>query len=224
MAGAIKPPKITGPTIRPRIPVSDEDRKAAMAGMGGERTKSGGGTPPANAPSVPAPEPVAPAATAPAPEMAALPGEAVATLTSESAAVTAAEPVAAAAVLTAPTMDAEPLATAADESTPAPAVQVAEPVAPAVVVSADKPVAPVAAAAPVAATGRRGRKPRPAEAEPLDTEHSVRIAESTWNEIRLNLVLLPKGAENPANIKKYLELAHKHYEAHLRKQGKLPPK
>jgi len=71
------------------------------------------------------------------------------------------------------------------------------------------------------ATGRRGRKPRPADAPSLDSEHSIRIAESVWNEIRLNLALLPKGADNPANIKKYIELAHKAYEAQLRKQGKL---
>jgi hypothetical protein len=74
---------------------------------------------------------------------------------------------------------------------------------------------------PVPATGRRGRPPRPANAEPLESEHSIRIAESTWKEIRFNVARLPKSEENPANIKKYLELAHKHYEAHLRKQGKL---
>jgi hypothetical protein len=50
----------------------------------------------------------------------------------------------------------------------------------------------------------------------------VRIAESVWSEIRKIIVQLPKGPDMPTNIIGYLHAAHRHYEAHLRKQGKLP--
>jgi hypothetical protein len=229
---------------RPRIEVSEEDRKAAMAGMGGEKTKAAGLSPAADAPSVPATEPVAPVA-APVAEVVATAPETVLPavgLDDEHLATSSNEPALTAAP--APTAAPEPTPTApaaltpaaASEPTPAPTAP-AEPtptaVAPAPVAVVDEhsataaPEKPVAAAAPAAraaGTGRRGRPPRPVDAEPLDSEHSIKIAESTWNEIRLNLVLLPKSDDNPASIKKYLEQAHKHYEAHLRKQGKLPAK
>lgn len=83
------------------------------------------------------------------------------------------------------------------------------------------------AAAPIAspaARPRRGRKPAAPDAVLMETERSVKIPESVWNEIRLSLVLLPKGEDSPVSIKAYLVAAHRHYEAQLRKQGKLPAK
>jgi hypothetical protein len=64
MAPSIKPPQITGP--RPRIPVSEQDRKAAMAGMGGEKTKTGADSPTAEPLPVspPEPAPIVPAVSA----------------------------------------------------------------------------------------------------------------------------------------------------------------
>ena len=56
----------------------------------------------------------------------------------------------------------------------------------------------------------------------MEPERSVKIPESIWEDIRLSLVLLPKAADTPANIKAYLVAAHRAYDAQLRKQGKLP--
>ncbi|MET4108992.1 hypothetical protein [Hymenobacter sp. UYP22] len=118
------------------------------------------------------------------------------------------------------------------EPTPAP-VAAPEPVAastsqPAPPVQAMATVAPtLPAAAPMAspaARPRRGRKPAAPDAVLMETERSVKIPESVWNEIRLALVLLPKGEDSPVSIKAYLVAAHRHYEAQLRKQGKLPAK
>ena len=58
----------------------------------------------------------------------------------------------------------------------------------------------------------------------METEHAVKIPESVWEEIRLSLVLLPKGEDSPRNIKAYLVAAHRAYDGQLRKQGKLPAK
>ena len=58
----------------------------------------------------------------------------------------------------------------------------------------------------------------------MESERSVKIPESVWNDIRLALVLLPKSEDSPANIKAYLVAAHRAYDAQLRKQGKLPAK
>ncbi|AIZ65451.1 hypothetical protein PK28_17430 (plasmid) [Hymenobacter sp. DG25B] len=99
----------------------------------------------------------------------------------------------------------------------APAPTAAPTVAPAPAATAPAP----AQKAPVAA--RRGRKPAPPEAVPMETERSVKIPESVWDEIRLALVLLPKGQDSPASIKAYLVAAHRVYDASLRKAGKLPP-
>ncbi|TGD77011.1 hypothetical protein [Hymenobacter wooponensis] len=118
------------------------------------------------------------------------------------------------------------------EPTPAP-VAAPEPVAAstsqsAPPVQAMATVAPtLPAAAPMAspaARPRRGRKPAAPDAVLMETERSVKIPESVWNEIRLALVLLPKGEDSPVSIKAYLVAAHRHYEAQLRKQGKLPAK
>ncbi|TYZ12670.1 hypothetical protein FY528_05105 [Hymenobacter lutimineralis] len=104
----------------------------------------------------------------------------------------------------------------ASTSQPAPPVQAMATVAPT-----------LPAAAPMAspaARPRRGRKPAAPDAMLMETERSVKIPESVWNEIRLALVLLPKGEDSPVSIKAYLVAAHRHYEAQLRKQGKLPAK
>jgi hypothetical protein len=58
----------------------------------------------------------------------------------------------------------------------------------------------------------------------MEKERSVKIPESIWDEIRLALVLLPKGDDTPASIKAYLVAAHQAYSGQLRKQGKLPAK
>jgi nucleoid-associated protein YgaU len=97
---------------------------------------------------------------------------------------------------------------------PAPAVQVVPEPTPA-------PAAPYVAPAPVERRPR-GRKPAAADAEPAGELKGVRIAESVWSEIRKIIVQLPKGPDMPTNIIGYIHAAHRHYEAHLRKQGKLP--
>jgi hypothetical protein len=118
----------------------------------------------------------------------------------------------------------------------APAEAVAAPVAAPVPVPAPAPTPePVAAEEPVAEAAvatvpaapverrPRGRKPAAAGPEPTGELKGVRIAESVWSEIRKIIVQLPKGPDMPTNIIGYLHAAHRHYEAHLRKQGKLPP-
>ncbi|GAA4493214.1 hypothetical protein GCM10023172_01510 [Hymenobacter ginsengisoli] len=106
---------------------------------------------------------------------------------------------------------------------PAPVEPIAAPVAiPAAAVSA--PV-PVPAAAPVRAS-TRGRKPAAAAEPVLEAEvplHTVQIAKSVVQEIKMSLLLASPGPETPTTIKNYLEAAHRHYDAHLRKTGKLPP-
>jgi hypothetical protein len=61
----------------------------------------------------------------------------------------------------------------------------------------------------------------PAPLEATKEARSVKILESDWLDIRKILVQLPKDEGMPTNIIGYLHTAHKHYEAHLRKQGKL---
>jgi len=121
---------------------------------------------------------------------------------------------------TAPPAPVEPIA--------APAAVVA-PAAPAPApVEAPTPVA-AASVAPAAAPVRastRGRKaaaaatPAPEAEVPL---HTVQIAKSVVQEIKMSLLLATPGPDTPTTIKNYLEAAHRHYDAHLRKTGKLPP-
>lgn len=186
MAAPIQKPQI--PARRGPIPVSEQARNQARAGMSGEQVKTAVEAPaapvevpvaaiPPSTPASAAPETPAPT---PAPETAAAPTEAL----KVSAAAPASEP------------EAEPV-----------------PIA-----MAPRPVAPAAPAA----GARRGRKPAPPDAVLMEPEHSVKIPETVWNEIRLALVLLPKGEDSPASIKAYLVAAHRTYKALLRKQGKLP--
>ena len=58
----------------------------------------------------------------------------------------------------------------------------------------------------------------------MEPEHAVKIPESVWEEIRLSLVLFPRGEDLPRNIKAYLVAAHRAYDGQLRKQAKLPAK
>ena len=53
--------------------------------------------------------------------------------------------------------------------------------------------------------------------------HTVQIARSVVREIKMSLLLAIPGLDTPTTIKNYLEAAHRHYDAHLRKTGKLPP-
>lgn len=129
-----------------------------------------------------------------------------------SAAAAPAEAVTAPVVPAAPEPKPEPVA--AVEPAPEPAPSTEQPVAEAATTSA--PAAPVERRA-------RGRKPAAAGPEPTGELKGVRIAESVWSEIRKIIVQLPKGPDMPTNIIGYLHAAHRHYEAHLRKQGKLPP-
>lgn len=186
---------------RGRIPVSDEDRAAGRSRMDGEKTKQ-------------------------ASEAAAVPNQSVAPVATEPAVPVAAELVAPV-VETAPDVATTPAAEAAPEVATAPA---AAPVAteptpePAAVATAPAPNKP--APQPTATPGRRGRKPTVATeqgAEP-PAVRSVKIRESVWGDIKLLLALLPKEENTPRNIQAYVEAAHQHYEAHLRKQGKLPSK
>ena len=128
------------------------------------------------------------------------------------AAAAPAEAVTAPVVPAAPEPKPEPVA--AVEPAPEPAPSTEQPVAEAATTSA--PAAPVE-------RRPRGRKPAAAGPEPTGELKGVRIAESVWSEIRKIIVQLPKGPDMPTNIIGYLHAAHRHYEAHLRKQGKLPP-
>lgn len=88
-------------------------------------------------------------------------------------------------------------------------------------------VSPAAGPKPAAAAGAKRRVGRPAAAPDavlMEPEHAVKIPESVWEEIRLSLVLFPKGEDLPRNIKAYLVAAHRAYDAQLRKQAKLPAK
>lgn len=109
-------------------------------------------------------------------------------------------------------------------SEPAPVAQPAPKPTPAVEqpIAAAAPAALSVAPAPVERRPR-GRKTVAAGVEPTGELKGVRIAESVWAEIRKIIVQLPKGPDMPTNIIGYLHAAHRHYEAHLRKQGKLPP-
>lgn len=190
----IEPPKI--PSRRDRLVVSPERREEARAGMGGEQTKAAR----ASAPAVDtAPAPVVELPAAPA--------------ASELAAVAAAP--------TPQPVPAPPLATAADAAPDLAAAPPAEP-APAPVDA----VSPAPAAKPAAAGAKRrvGRPAAAPDAVLMEPEHAVKIPESVWEEIRLSLVLFPKGEDLPRNIKAYLVAAHRAYDSQLRKQGKLPVK
>ena len=199
---------------RGRIPISDADRAAARSGMDGEKTKQPGEGAAAPAPTQPvAPlvaESAAPAAAPikPAPSVTA---ELVAPA-AESAPVVSPTP---AAPIPVPEVAAAVLASEAIESIPEPAPAVA-PTVP------GKPVPQLTATAP---PGWRGRKPAvdTTTAQPAPVR-SVKIRETVWGDIKLLLALLPKEENTPRNIQAYVEAAHQHYEAHLRKQGKLPPK
>jgi len=120
---------------------------------------------------------------------------------------------------TAPPAPVEPIAAPAAVAAPTPAPTLVE--APAA--AAVAPVAP--AAAPVRAS-TRGRKPAAAAAPAPEAEvplHTVQIAKSVVQEIKMSLLLATPGPDTPTTIKNYLEAAHRHYDAHLRKTGKLPP-
>ena len=144
-----------------------------------------------------------------------------------------------------------PAAPAAADVAPAPAAETpvapTSAVAPAAVATAPTPAPipdlatapttePAAAPVPVvspaagpkpAAAGAKRRVGRPAAAPDavlMEPEHAVKIPESVWEEIRLSLVLFPKGEDLPRNIKAYLVAAHRAYDAQLRKQAKLPAK
>ncbi|AHJ95491.1 hypothetical protein [Hymenobacter swuensis] len=120
---------------------------------------------------------------------------------------------------TAPPTPVEPIAAPAAVATPAPAP------APVEVAAPDAAASAPASAAPVRASSR-GRKPAAAAAPAPEAEvplHTVQIAKSVVQEIKMSLLLATPGPDTPTNIKNYLEAAHRHYDAHLRKTGKLPP-
>ena len=131
-------------------------------------------------------------------------GEATRTATTPPAAV---EPIAAPAPVAAPV---------APATSPPPVVAVPEP-------AAAQPAAP--GTAPVRSS-TRGRKPAVAAASAPEAEvplHTVQIAKSVVQEIKMSLLLATPGPDTPTTIKNYLEAAHRHYDAYLRKTGKLPP-
>lgn len=210
---------------RGRIPISDADRAAARAGMDGEKTKQA-----SEAAAVPT-QPVAAVATEPA-APAAAPTQPAAPVAAELVAAelvapvaTAPEPAVAPAAPAVATAPATPVPVAT-ESTPEPApvpVAVTAPAAPteATAAALSKPTPqPTATTAPT----RRGRKPSVAPGAEPPAVRSVKIRETTWEDIRLLVAQLPKGENMPRNIQAYLQAAHEHYEASLRKQGKLPAK
>ncbi len=202
---------------RGRIPISDADRAAARAGMDGEKTKQ------ASEAAAVLTQPVAAVATEPAAPAAAL-TEPAAPVAAELVApvVTAPEPAAAPAVATAPATPVPVATESTSEPAPAPVAATAT-AAPTVATAAafSKPTPqPTATTAPT----RRGRKPSVAPGAEPPAVRSVKIRETTWEDIRLLVAQLPKGENMPRNIQAYLQAAHEHYEASLRKQGKLPAK
>jgi hypothetical protein len=195
---------------RGRIPISEADRAAARSGMDGEKTKQPSEGAAASAPT----QPVAP-------------------LVAESASPAAAQ------IKPAPSVTAElvaPVAEPAPVGSPMPAASI-----PVSAVAASEAIESIPESVPVvaptvlgkpasqltatAASGRRGRKPTvdTTTAQPAPVR-SVKIRETVWGDIKLLLALLPKEENTPRNIQAYVEAAHQHYEAHLRKQGKLPLK
>lgn len=118
---------------------------------------------------------------------------------------------------TTPPAPVEPVAPPTPAAAPAPAP---EPVA-----AAPQPAAPAPAAAPVR-PATRGRKSAAAATPAQEAEvplHTVQIAKSVVQEIKMSLLLATPGPDTPTTIKNYLEAAHRHYDAYLRKSGKLPP-
>ena len=120
---------------------------------------------------------------------------------------------------TAPPAAVEPIAPPAAVAAPAPTVT-------SLAVPAPAAAAPAVPAATPARASSRGRKPAAAAAPALEAEvplHTVQIAKSVVQEIKMSLLLVTPGPDTPTTIKNYLEAAHRHYDAHLRKTGKLPP-
>ncbi|MGI4734222.1 MAG: hypothetical protein ACRYG7_03495 [Janthinobacterium lividum] len=152
---------------------------------------------------------VAPAADAeptPAPIVATAPAAAPAPVATEPTP----EPMPAPAVATAPAVPTVTVAAAA-----APAAVATESAAP------TKPAQPTATAAPA----RRGRKPTLAVPGSAPVVlRSLKVPEGSWLEIKVVVAQLSAVEDVPHNIQTYIEAAHKHYEAYLRKQGKLPAK
>jgi hypothetical protein len=224
----MKPPFVPK-APRGRIPVTDEDRAAGRARMDGEKTKQ------ANEPAAVAPtEPVASVATEPAAPTAAL-TQPAAPVASELVAIEASPDVATTPVAeSAPDVASAAAAPVATEPTPEPAAVASEPDAPTVATAAPaQPTAVATAPAPTkpapqptatAAPGRRGRKPAVATGAAPVVLRSLKVPEGSWIEIKLVVAQLTSVEDVPHNIQTYIEAAHKHYEAHLRKQGKLPPK
>ena len=123
----------------------------------------------------------------------------------------------------APPAATEPIAAPAPVAAPAAPVNPPVPVAAAPEPGAAQPAAP--AAAPVRASSR-GRKPAATAMPAPEAEvplHTVQIAKSVVQEIKMSLLLATPGSDSPTTIKNYLEAAHRHYDAYLRKAGKLPP-
>lgn len=92
-------------------------------------------------------------------------------------------------------------------------------------VKAPESIAPTpVATAPAATPARRGRKPAITTITDEDVPlHTVQVPKTIVQEIKLSLLLATPGPEMPTTIKSYLEAAHRHYDAYLRKVGKLPP-
>ncbi|GAA3921572.1 hypothetical protein [Hymenobacter algoricola] len=122
-----------------------------------------------------------------------------------------------------PSAPVEPVAAPASVAAPAASVPAAAPIAAAPLPATSELAVP--AAAPVRAS-IRGRKTVTAAVAAPEAEvplHTVQIAKSVVQEIKMSLLLATPGPDTPTTIKNYLEAAHRHYDAHLRKAGKLPP-
>jgi hypothetical protein len=120
---------------------------------------------------------------------------------------------------TAPPAPVEPIVAPVAVAAPAPVPAPVEASVPAT-------AAPAASVAAPARTSTRGRKPAAATAPAPEAEvplHTVQIAKSVVQEIKMSLLLVTPGPDTPTTIKNYLEAAHRHYDAYLRKTGKLPP-
>lgn len=199
-------PFVPKPPKRGRIPVSAEDRAAARSGMDGNKLNSSAEPIAAEPVALVATEPAAPA-PAPTEPTTPLATELVAPTIAPGSAATESitEPTIAPTVATASTIEPESItptvATVAASNQPAPRPTTAPPGRP------------------------RGRKPAVATAavEPAAVR-SVKIKENVWSEIRLVVAQLPNEEDSPRNIQAYVEAAHLHYLAYLRKQGKLPSK
>ncbi|GAB2796363.1 hypothetical protein HNQ93_004203 [Hymenobacter luteus] len=125
---------------------------------------------------------------------------------------------------TTPPAPVEPIAPPTPTAAPVVAAPAPEPAAVAPQPTVSQPGPPTAARARASTRGRKTAAAAAPTPEPEVPLHTVQIAKSVVQEIKMSLLLATPGPDTPTTIKNYLEAAHRHYDAYLRKSGKLPVK